>query len=175
MQHPVFLQVSVISQAVLSHAPMSDAVRESRGDYFTTERVPFQYYEPTSITVSFVRPQGGPSSGATHVEVHGAASGQHGSNNLKCRFPVLVPLGWGCRRLLPQSKAYQLFIPHHHLSNDALQGSMSLLTGSITPGPTTISQFTRFSATHMHWPGHYRLQQSAISTQSAVQPVEEPS
>ena len=59
-----------------------------------------QYYNESRIFVSFVRPQGGPTAGGSHIDVRGygflpSSVPQHSihSRNVKCRFggSVLVP------------------------------------------------------------------------------------
>ena len=87
VRHPLMLEVSMMSEAVLDGTPLTDAVRELRGDNFTLDRFSFQYHDPTRIAISFLRPQGGPTKGDTHIDVHGAGfRPSDGNSNIKCRF-----------------------------------------------------------------------------------------
>ena len=87
LHHPVMLEVSMMSAAVLAGMPLTDAVREARGENFTNDQLAFQYYDPTKVAVSFLRPQGGPTEGATHIDVHGSGFKPSDANsNIKCRF-----------------------------------------------------------------------------------------
>ena len=111
----------MLSEAVLVRSPLSESIREARGENFTNDRFHFQYYNASRIRVSFIRvtytertrmlsprcnlvpdqltpanpclqPQGGPLSGGSPVQVHGAgfmASG--GYDKLKCKFGGQLP------------------------------------------------------------------------------------
>lgn len=96
------LEVSMMSTAVLERTPLTDGMREARGENFTDSNRLFEYYDPSSIAISFVQPMGGPSEGSTHIDLHGAGfmykpGGAHARSNAKCRFElpereaVLVP------------------------------------------------------------------------------------
>ena len=87
MRVPVILEVSMMTNEALARTPLPVATRLARGDNFTNDRHAFQFYDHTKIFVSFLRPQGGPTLGSTHVDVHGAGFWPSDANsNIKCRF-----------------------------------------------------------------------------------------
>ena len=90
IRQPVLLEVSMMSKALLQGTPLTDAVREVRGENFTTSRFALQYYNPARMGISFLRPQGGPTAGGTHIDVHGSGFLPSDRNtNIKCRFGAL--------------------------------------------------------------------------------------
>ena len=89
VRHPVMMEVSMMPLAVLAGAPLTEAVREARGENFTSDRFSYQYFDPERIAISFLRPQGGPTVGSTYVDVHGTGFKPSDVNsNIKCRFTV---------------------------------------------------------------------------------------
>ena len=107
MRAPVFLEVSTMWSAVLRRTPLKERVRDARGDNFTNDQIAFQYYNGSIVHVSFLRPQGGPTAGGSHIDVHGF--GFRPSNpdpgydteapiscrNVRCRFEALDGGGGG--------------------------------------------------------------------------------
>ena len=93
--------------AVLRRTPLKERVRDARGDNFTNDQIAFQYYNGSIVHVSFLRPQGGPTAGGSHIDVHGF--GFRPSNpdpghdtevpiscrNVRCRFEALYGGGGG--------------------------------------------------------------------------------
>ena len=87
LRHPLTLEISVMSKKILEGAPLTAATREARGENFTMDRHAFQFYDRSKIFVSFIRPQGGPTSGSTPIDVHGSGFWPSDKNsNVKCRF-----------------------------------------------------------------------------------------
>ena len=73
---------------------MTEALREARGERFSSDRIAFHFYDSSKISISFLGARSGPTSGWTRVDVHGAGFWQTGS--IKCRFAlsgerVIVP------------------------------------------------------------------------------------
>ena len=86
---PVMLEVSMMWKEILELTPLTDAVREVRGENFTANRFIFEYMNSSRFSISFLRPSGGPTAGATHIDVHGSGFlANDRNNNVKCRFTV---------------------------------------------------------------------------------------
>ena len=120
LRAPIHLEVSMMSRVVLDVTPLPDAVRSLRGDNFTKNRHIFEYYDPSFVAISFLRPMGGPIAGATCVDVHGAGFRPNDANqNLKCRFTtstsaaVMQATFHNAHRISCMSPAYTLGIPGH--------------------------------------------------------------
>ena len=93
LRYPFPLEVSMMSTQVLELTPMNEAVREARGENFTSAGRIFEFYNPGSIIISFVQPMGGPSAGSTHIDLHGAGfpklpDDPNAVSNAQCRFEL---------------------------------------------------------------------------------------
>lgn len=129
MQYPVFLEVSMMSRAVLSRTPLMHAVRDGRGENFTIDRKAFQFYDANSISISFIQPLGGPAAGMTLINIHGQGFFPQDSNsNVKCKFA-----SGGHENLIIQasyhnSERISCFTPRHTLRSSGFEAVSITIT-----------------------------------------------
>lgn len=89
-QQAFAVEVSAIDRSVLEQTELPESVRLSRGGFFSEDKVPFRFYDYSRVRLSFVRPQGGPAAGGTHIDVHGSGFRGSTSGNTKCRFGAIA-------------------------------------------------------------------------------------
>ena len=147
-ERSVPLELSMMSTDVLRRSPLPPVLRDGRGDNFTSDSRHFIFYESSLIRLSFVRPQGGPTAGGSHVDVHGAGfrfvvdgavHGRGERHNVLCRFGrTRVPA------TVHNSHRLSCFAPPG-LANGRVPLEVSFNAQEFTGGPADAAGFTYFT------------------------------